>query len=275
MNDLVTMGRSLLTIAALAGVCAPSAVCAQADAARAAPVADWTVTLGVEGRVLPAFEGAGRFILAPFPIVDIRRAGTPRRFSGPRDGISAAIIDLGQFRLGPTGKFVLPRRERDDPALRGLGNVDWTFEIGAFAEYWVLPWLRTRAELRQGFGGHRGVVSEITADVVVPASETLTFSAGPRLTLATATALRPLFGVDAAQSLASGLPTYRPEGGVRSFGFGAQARQQWSPQWASRLYLEYDRLSGDAARSPILSRNGSADQVTVGLGFSYSFDLGR
>lgn len=267
------MRRSFIIGAAIAGVLVPRAVCAQTEAPRAAPAADWTVTLGVEGRMVPAFAGSDRYVLSPFPIIDIRRAGTPRRFSSPRDGISAAIVNAGQFRLGPSGKIMLPRKESDDIGLRGLGNVGWTFELGGFAEYWVLPWLRTRAELRQGIGGHHGIVSDISADVVVPATETLTLSAGPRLTLATADALRPYFGIDTAQSLASGLPVYQPAGGVRAFGFGAQARQQWSPQWATNLFLEYDRLTGAAARSPILSRNGSPNQVTVGLGMSYSFDL--
>jgi outer membrane protein len=235
---------------------------------------DWTVTLGIEGRVLPAYEGSDRYVLAPFPIVDIRRAGTPRRFSSPRDGVSVAIINIGQFRLGPTGKLVMPRDESDDAAaLRGLGDVDWALEVGLFAEYWPAPWLRTRAEVRQGFGGHDGIVSEITADVVVPASETLTLSAGPRLTLATGDALQPYFGVTPAQSIASGLPVFTPTGGIRSYGVGVQARQQWSTQWATNLFLEYDRLAGDVADSPVLSRNGSVNQVTVGLGVSYTFDI--
>ncbi|MPZ55107.1 MAG: MipA/OmpV family protein [Rhizobiales bacterium] len=267
------MRRSLIFAAILAGGLAPAPVWSQVEAPRAVPAADWTVTLGVEGRVLPAFEGSDRYVVRPFPIVDIRRAGTPRRFSSPRDGVSVAIVNVGQFRFGPSGKASLPRRESDDPGLRGLGDVDWTLEIGAFAEYWVLPWLRTRAELRQGIGGHHGLVSEITADVVVPATETLTLSAGPRLILATAAALRPYFGVDAAQSVTSGMPVYDPEGGIRSVGLGAQLRQQWSAQWATNVFLEYDRLVGDAARSPILSRSGSADQVTVGLGLSYSFNI--
>jgi outer membrane protein len=234
---------------------------------------DWTVTVGIEGRVLPAFEGSDRYVLAPYPIVEIRRGGTARRFSAPRDGFGVAILDAGSFRLGPAGKVSLPRREEDDDALRGLGDVDWTVEAGIFIEYWPLHWLRTRAEVRHGFGGHAGVVAELTADLVAPVTRQLTLSAGPRLTLATAEALEPYFGVNAAQSAATGLPVFSPEGGVRAVGAGVQARQQWTPQWATNVFLEYDRLLGDAADSPVLSRGGSADQITVGLGMSYTFDI--
>ena len=265
--------RRLVLVVALMGALVPGVVWAQGKAPPAAPAADWTITLGVEGRVLPAFEGSGRYVLAPYPIIEIRRAGTPRSFSSQRDGISVAILEAGQFRAGPTGKVLLPRRESSDAALQGLGDVGWTFEIGAFAEYWALPWLRTRAEVRQGIGGHTGIVAEITADAVVPVSETLTLSGGPRVTLATADALRPYFGVTAPQSAASGLPVFSPDGGIRAIGVGAQARQQWSRQWATNLSIEYDRLMGDAARSPVLSRNGSVNQLTIAIGLSYAFDV--
>jgi len=267
------MRGTLVPAMAAAGLIVAGPASAQSEPPRAAPAPDWTLTLGVEGRVLPSFEGSDRYIFAPYPVFDVRRAGTPRRFSSPRDGISAALVNIGQFRLGPTGKILLPRKESDDPALRGLGDVDWTVELGLFAEYWWQPWLRTRAEVRQGIGGHYGVVAELTADVVIPASERLTLSAGPRLKLATGAALKPYFGVDAMQSVNSGLPVYDPSGGVRAYGLGAQARYQWTPQWATNLFVEYDRLVGDAAKSPILSRNGSANQVTVGIGVSYTFDI--
>jgi outer membrane protein len=257
----------------LAGVSVPGTLWAQAQTYGPAPAPDWTITIGAEGRVTPAYDGSDRYIVVPYPVFEIRRAGTPRNFTSPRDGFSIAIINLGQFRLGPTGKVVLPRDQSDYAALRGLGDVDWALEVGAFAEFWPWRWLRTRAEVRQGFGGHDGVVAELTADVVVPVTQTLTFSAGPRLTLASADALQPYFGVTPAQSIRSGLPVFRPDGGVRAFGLGAQVRQEWSREWATNLFVEYDRLSDDAARSPILTRRGSVDQVTVGIGLSYTFDV--
>src|SRR3569833_1468094 len=124
----------------------------------------WTLTLGVEAGVLPTYEGSDRYMIRPFPLFDIRKAGTPPRFHAPRDGFGFGIIDTGTFRAGPAAKIRFPRRESDDADLRGLG-VDYAVEVGGFADYWVAPWLRTRAELRQGFGGHRGLVAGLAADV--------------------------------------------------------------------------------------------------------------
>ncbi|MFN3658924.1 MAG: MipA/OmpV family protein [Pseudolabrys sp.] len=234
---------------------------------------DWTVTIGAEARMVPTYEGSDRYTAVPLPLFNIRRAGTPPVFRAPRDGLGVAILDSGRFRAGPSFKVRLPRRESADSDLTGLGNVDFTLEAGGFAEYWFAPWLRGRAEIRQGFGGHHGVVGDLMADLVMPAGPRLTFSGGPRMTLATGKAISPYFGVDAAQSAASGLPVYTAGGGVYSYGLGAQARYQWSPQWATHVFLEYERLSGDAADSPITTQRGSRDQVQVGIGASYSFDI--
>ena len=254
---------------------AGAALVALAVSAAAEPAADWTVTLGVEGRVLPRYEGSARSMFAPFPMLEVRRGGTPRKFSSPRDGVSFGLLDSRRFQAGPTVKVRFPRKESSDNDLRGLGDVDWTLEAGAFVEYWPADWLRGRVELRQGIGGHHGLVSDLMADVVVPVTPQLTLSGGPRLTLASAAATSPYFSITPAQSVGSGLPVYNASGGVRSFGAGAQARYEWSKAWATHIFVEYERLAGDAGNSPLVSTRGTRDQVQAGLGVTYSFDIKR
>lgn len=263
----------------LAGIGAGLAFIALASAAAADPAAmsatDWTVTIGVEGRVAPSYEGSDRYIAGPLPLFDVRPAGTPAHFRAPRDGFGVGILDTGVFRAGPTFKFRFPRRESEDLGLQGLGNVDWAYEAGGFLEYWPVPWFRTRLELRQGFGGHHGVTSDLMADVVVPLTPALTLSGGPRLTFATDAATVPYFSVTPEQSIASGLPAYNAKGGLHSFGAGVQARYEWSRQWASHVFFEYEQLAGDAANSPIVTQFGARQQIQVGIGVTYSFDMPR
>jgi outer membrane protein len=237
------------------------------------PTSDWVITLGAEARAIPRYEGADSMKFWPFPVFRVRKAGTPEQFRSPRDGASIAILDAGPVKFGPTVKVRLGRKESDDNDLRGLGDIDWAFEAGAFAEYWPAQWLRTRAEVRQGFGGHHGVVADITADAVVPLNPQLTFSAGPRLTLASGAATSPYFSVTTGQAIASGLPVYDARGGVRSYGAGAQLAYAWTPQWASTVFVEYERLAGDAADSPLVSLRGSRNQIQVGTGLTYSFTM--
>lgn len=234
---------------------------------------EWTVTVGVEGRLTPNFPGSDRYGLVALPMFDLRRAGTPARFRSPRDGFGVPILDVGRFRAGPTLKVRLPRRESDDTNLNGLGNVDMTVELGGFAEFWATDWLRTRAEIRQGFGGHHGIVSDLMADVVMPVTPQLTLSGGPRTTIMSDKAVDPYFSVNSTQATASGLPTYSAGGGFYSVGAGAQAHYQWSRQWGTHVFIEYERLVGDAANAPIVTQRGSRDQWQTGLGVTYSFDM--
>jgi len=262
-----------MMVAAVLAVASP----ARADSRWFSPewfAGPWTVTLGAEGRVLPTYEGSSNYRFLPVPLFDIRRAGTPRHFQSPRDGASIGIVEFDNFRLGPTLKVRLPRREGDDAKLRGLGDVNFAVELGGFAEYWFTPWLRARGELRQGVSGHHGLTGDLAADVVMPVTPQLTLSGGPRLSFDSGKTMQTYFGVDPAQSVLSGLPVYNPSGGVRSYGAGVMARYEITPQWATHLVVEYERLIGPAADSPLVALRGSRDQVTTGLGVTYSFDVG-
>jgi outer membrane protein len=234
---------------------------------------DWTVKLGVEGGMAPNFAGAKDIAFSPKPIFSVQRAGSPEHFRGTLDNSSITLFDYGQFRAGPVGKLDFGRTASSDKALRGLGNVGTNFELGAFAEYFPVDWFRTRIEVRNGIGAHTGIVGDLSADAIVPFTERITLSGGPRFSFKDAKAMSPFFGIDAAQSLASGLPQYRVTGGSYSTGVGGQIGYKLTPQWEMHGYVEYERLLGSAAASPLVKLRGSPDQVTVGLGASYSFDV--
>ena len=253
---------------------------AGAGAAYAPPAPDWIVTVGVEGRVVPAWAGAA--VSAPavtgFPLFSVRKQGSPPDFPGARDSIGFSLIDLGQIKIGPAFKFVWQRKASDYAALNGLGDVDYALQAGAFVEYWPAPWLRLRGEARQGFGGETGVTGDLFVDAIAPVGP-WTFSAGPRLTLQSAAATGPYFSITAAQSAGSGaaglppLPVYRAGGGLYSYGAGAMAQYTFNPQWTAHALVEYERLTGAAANSPLVTQRGSADQFTYGLGVTYSFAM--
>ena len=197
---------------------------------------NWTVMVGVGGEYKPDFVGANRSMLSPVPIFSIRRAGSAEQFRGPRDSASIALIDFGDLRAGPAGKFVSSRKANSYSELNGLGDVKTTVELGGFIEYYPVDWFRTRGELRQGIGGHHGVVADLSADVIVPVIQRLTLSAGPRFTWESTKATSPYFGIDAVQAMATGLPAFNAKGGAHSVGAGAQvAYPDQSAMGSSRL----------------------------------------
>jgi outer membrane protein len=234
---------------------------------------DWTVTLGVGGEMQPSYPGAGSSMLSPKPIISIRRAGSPLRFKSMRDNASFALIDYGRFRAGPVGAYRSARKAADHSELRGLNDVKFAVELGGFAEYYAFDWLRVRSEVRRGIGGHEGVIADFSADVIVPINERMTFAAGPRYTWSDSKYAATYFSVSNVEALASGLAVYdaRSSGAI---GAGAQVRYQLDPQWEVRGYVEYNKLLGSIADSPLVKTRGSADQLTYGLGVAYSFDIG-
>jgi outer membrane protein len=233
----------------------------------------WTVMVGIGGEYKPDFEGANRAMLSPIPIFAIRRAGSSEQFRGPRDSPSIAFLDFGDLRAGPVAKFEAARKQFNYSELNGLGDVKAAVELGGFVEYYPVDWFRTRVELREGVVGHNGTVADFSADFIVPVIQRLTISAGPRFTWESTQATSPYFGIDAVQAMTSGLPLFNAKGGAHSYGAGTQVSYRINPQWEVHSYVEYERLLGDAAASPLVTLRGSPNQTTFGIGFSYSFDV--
>jgi outer membrane protein len=233
----------------------------------------WTVMVGIGGEYKPDFEGANRAMLSPIPIFAIRRAGSSEQFRGPRDSPSIAFLDFGDLRAGPVAKFEAARKQYNYSELNGLGDVKAAVELGGFVEYYPVDWFRARVELREGVVGHNGTVADFSADFIVPVIQRLTISAGPRFTWESTQATSPYFGIDAVQAMTSGLPLFNAKGGAHSYGAGTQVSYRINPQWEVHSYVEYERLLGDAAASPLVTLRGSPNQTTFGIGFSYSFDV--
>jgi len=242
-------------------------------AAQSALSGDWTMTIGAEGRMVPQFEGAKSYRIRPMPIFSIRRTGGPSRFKAPDDGIRIGLLEVENVRVGAVGKFRGRRAESDASALRGLGNVGFAVEIGAFAEIWATQNFRLSAELRHGLGGHTGVMADLGADLVMRPSGALTLSAGPRAAWSNAEYNRTYFGVNAQQrARGSQLALYSPGSGFRSLGFVGSASYAMTPDWSIQAFARYDRLVGDVRDAPLVRTHGSPNQFSAGLGLSYSFN---
>ena len=75
------------------------------------------------------------------------------------------------------------------------------------------------------------------------------------------------------QAMVTGLPIFNAQGGAHSYGAGALVSYRFNRQWEVHSYVEYQRLLGDAAASPLVTLRGSPNQTTIGIGASYSFDF--
>lgn len=129
--------------------------------------AGWNFTVGLGTMYKPAFTGSKDYQAMAFP--DIKVEYDDVFFASLFEGVGYNVINSDGWRAGPIIKFDFGRTEEDDNpflisgdetnALRGLGDVDATAELGGFVEYNVEPFSAT-IELRQGVGGHEGLVGE-------------------------------------------------------------------------------------------------------------------
>ena len=239
-----------------------------------APRRDRLVTVGLGAQISPKYPGADKYRLGPLPYFNIRNVGDPLRFGAPDQGTSFGLLGGDRrFDVGPVFQLRGKRKEKDVGA--AVGDVGTTIEAGAFAEAWIGPNLRLRADARKGFGGHKAWLGDLTADAVARDGDRTLFSIGPRLRFSDARYQRVYFGVTPAVAVRTGLPAYRPGGGLYAVGGVASLVHQFGPRWGLWGYGGYDRLVRDAATSPIVRRFGSRDQFSAGLGLTYAFTMHR
>lgn len=230
------------------------------------------IALGMGVALRQDYPGSRSQVALPVPAVDVRWRDTLFLSTiGGMPSLGANVINGPGWRAGPVVRLRFPRQEKANAALRGMGDVDWAPEIGAFLEYRA-GFFRLGGEIRRGVGDHDGVVAELRADAVVRPIEGLVLSFGPRLNLGDESFTRRYFGVDQLQSARTGYPAFRPGGGVTSVGAAIFASYALTSNLSLTGILEVNRLQNGAADSPLVrGGRGDATQVFTALSLTYSF----
>jgi MipA family protein len=247
-------------VAALLLTSAPSALAQDGEEPRRTRIA-----LGAQ--VVPSYPGSDNVSFRP--LVDISRArGTEQfEFEAPDESFGFPVLRLERLTVGPVLNFQ-GGRSADDVGV-DLPKAGFTVEPGVFVQYNLSERVRLRSELRKGLGGHEGWIGNVGADFVARRADDWLLSAGPRVTFADETYNRSYFSVAAGSP--SGLPPFTAGGGLQSVGATLGYVRQITHRWGMYSYAKYDRLVGDAADSPITRVVGSRDQISGGLGLTYTF----
>nr|WP_295374036.1 MipA/OmpV family protein [uncultured Sphingosinicella sp.] len=227
------------------------------------------VRVGLGAQLVPSYPGSDNHDVIPLVDVAVARGDDPFDFEAADESFGFSILDSGGFEFGPVLSIEGSRTAKDVGA--PLNKVSTTVEVGAFVEYKLSPSFRVRAEGRRGIGGHDGWSGNVGADYIIRDRDRYLFSLGPRVTLSDGRYHRAYFGVTPSEAVASGLAAYRPGGGVQAVGGNAGFLYQLGGRWGIYSYAKYDRLVGDAARSPIVRQFGSRDQLSGGLALTYTF----
>lgn len=227
-----------------------------------------SVTLGFGGTYAPSYFGADSYGLGPTGKLSVNGLSFgPLQFGSPDPNAEKLGFGLrGAFRV------IGDRKAKDNPELTGLTDLKTSVEIGFGLGYEATDW-RAFADLRYGVIGHESMVAELGADWKAVSTPEFKLSVGPRLLYGSSRYTRTYFGVTAAETVTSGLATYTPGAGLVSAGIEIAATYDLGNAWALEGTINYDRLQGDAADSPITAL-GSRDQGSVSLMLTRRFTFG-
>lgn len=283
--------KPLLTALALLGLTVQAA--AQAPVFEPMPEGSQDVFVGLGLAVRPRYEGAARYqgriepmlqaswsnglfvsgAQAGWHLGNAMAPAWPRIEWGPLLNLQAPRDEDGRaWFIGSTGGFGGAGQapgtfgsSRQNRLLR-MDRVEARLEAGMFFNLrQSAQWRLTQSVLAGSGADRRGLRWNADLHYLwpgLPAQHSLSATLG--LSWANASVQRSYFGVSEAEALRSGNRAYRPGAGLGEL----NAQLRWNvllhPDWVLSNSLRLSRLQGDAARSPLVDRPGSAS-VSVAL----------
>lgn len=218
----------------------------------------------------PTFSGSDEMETGVLPVIDL--TWDDRFFVSTDRGVGAYVfggLDAPlRFGVG-VGYDFTERNPDDDDRLTGLEKVEASPALKLFAEY-VVGFADVELEVVRAFGGdgHEGTTAELSVGFEAPVGERAFFSVSPFVTWADGKYTDALYGVSAAGAAASGLEAYDAGNGLNQIGVDVTGAYFVTERVSIVGTVEYGRLLGDAADSPV-SFDDSQVEVSAGLLFSF------
>lgn len=219
--------------------------------------------VGLSAIHAPAYQGADKYRSLPFPVIDLSYG---RFFLSGRAGAGAKLIDGDIVDVSAGVTYMPGYRRRDAPV--GIGRLSGGAGARASAETRLGRAVLSLSATRALTGDVDGTLAEAGLAMPIRASQRVMLIPRVSTTWADAAYNRAYFGVSAAQSAASGLPAFRPGGGVKDVAASLTASYRLSGRISLGATGVVTTLTGDAKRSPIVVH---ATQPAAFLSVSYAF----
>ena len=248
---------------------------------------DW-VTVGIGAGYGPSYDGSDDYVLLPAPLAQGSVGGFDFGARGPglyvdliADGNSGSNV---KFLAGPLFRVRFDRNSNiKDPFVRLLGKEDIAIEVGATAGVSFSSILHPFDTVtissyiqRDVAGAHKGRIISPSIAYSTPLSTAIFTSISLSATHVDGNYADTYFSIDQVGSIASGLPVFDANGGWKSYGASLLGGVDLSGDardggWGIYGFINYSRLTNDAARSPVTSLRGDASQWFMAGGISYTF----
>lgn len=275
MANLCTVRISYLPVvpfclgtALLVGVTQPSTAFAQPsnDAEASKP----SIALGIGAQRLPDWLGAKTDSWQAIPFFDIEYPGYGELSS--TDGLTLHLPHEGPWEAGLYGNFMWGRSRSDlGPALAGkVPSLSPRLHGGVYAEYQFNPQTSAGLRLSHDFTGSGAYLSAYF-DRDLPGIWYIQHSVSFEWRGMNGAAMNRYFGLNPQSAAALGTSTWRPSAGSQQVSANYSIFVPTSQHTGIAASLEYARLLGDAANSPLVKRFGSRNQLEQSIAFVYHF----
>lgn len=229
-----------------------------------------TEIVGAGIQRMPSWLGSSDHRNQPVPYID---AELPWHITlSTLDGLTVDFIHSGQWRGGLYGNYQWGRdREELGPKLGGIvDSLSPRINGGGYLEYQVTVPFNIGATLSHDTQG-AGAYLNVYGDYDLPAIGYLSHSVQLQWQAMNGPAMRRFFQVTPEQAAKLGVMPWSPGAGGQQVAFEYDAYMPTSVHTGFALALNYTRLLGDAADSPLVRSFGSANQFTTTLAFVYRF----
>lgn len=245
---------------------------------------DWDIFVGAGAHYAPEYEGSDKYKTEALPGLQI--VWRNRLMIGP-DGLGAFIVNNDRLRVSAAVGYGGGRKEKDSVYLKGLGDIDDGAVLALGAQYDLSRRFAATADIRRFLNGSEGTLVSLGIQSQVPfgvvrgallptgrpydevADERgLAIVGGISVDWADENYNQAFFGVNAAQSAASGLGQYTAGAGVKSVNVDLGFTKPLGDNWGITGGATYSVLLGDAADSPVVRKDNSLSfELFVGYKF--------
>lgn len=265
-------GRQRRTIAGLAIVsCASFTSIATAEPGEAEV---WKIGLGAGAIYHPDYEGSDDYEVRALPAINL----SYRDFiilRGPTlmiDAFQLSGTELARdLSFGALLKYDIGREANDNPALRGLEEIDGGLDAGVFAEYRLGAVSFGLSALADTGDRHEGMLAEFKVGYGRALAARLRGQVEISATWADDNYTQAYFSVTRAEAQATGLREFAARGGMKDVGAAVSLHYLVSEHWRITGRLAYRTLLGDAADAPLVKDEGSKQQASGALLMTYEF----
>jgi outer membrane protein len=210
----------------------------------------------------PAYEGADSYRILPIPILDISHGIL---FLDTVDGLGVDVVKAGPVTIGGSIGYVAGYRRRDAPD--GIGRLANAAGGRLFATY-RKNGVQFTIGGTQSVGGTHGVTADATLSYTAKIGSRLSLTPAVATTWADRKYNDGYFGVDAAQSQASGLAAFAPGSGFKDVSAGMTAKFAISHHWIAITNGSARGILAKDADSPIVERRW---RPLGSFGIAYAF----